>query len=285
MTNLIVALLTLAFALFLLPSLDNLYNNPAYARDDYRGVQRAIAANARPDDAVIFIAPNQWEVYTYYQKDDRNLYPVKYKPATQAEAAQQLEQIAADHDRLFVLYFAERDADPEGWYERWLAENAYKAHEQWAGDIRWAVYSSGKGEWPPAQPIDAQFGDAITLKSAAMQRNTASAGDVLPFELTWQADAPVSRRYKVFIHIGPDGAPPVAQNDSEPATGFLPTHQWAAGQTLTDRRGVWITSGQVGDTLGVFVGMYDSDTGERLPITVNGQPAGDRLKIGEITIK
>jgi uncharacterized membrane protein len=284
-SNLKSALLPLTFALLLLPSLNNLYNNPAYARDDYRGIQRAIAENARPDDAVIFIAPNQWEVYTYYQKDDRNLYPVKYKPATYDEAAQQLGQIAANHDRLFVLYFAERDADPEGWYEGWLAGNAYKAHEQWAGDIRWAVYSSGKAEWPPAQTINAQFSDAITLTQAKMRDDLVSAGDVLPFELTWQASEPIDKRYKVFIHIGLPDAPPLAQNDSEPAAGFMPTSSWVVGQAVTDRRGVWITPMKTGDTLGVFVGMYDPNTGERLPITVNGQPAGDRLQIGTITIK
>jgi hypothetical protein len=284
-SNLKSALLPLTFALLLLPSLNNLYNNPAYARDDYRGIQRAIAENARPDDAVIFIAPNQWEVYTYYQKDDRNLYPVKYKPATYDEAAQQLGQIAANHDRLFVLYFAERDADPEGWYEGWLAGNAYKAHEQWAGDIRWAVYSSGKAEWPPAQTINAQFSDAITLTQAKMRDDLVSAGDVLPFELTWQASEPIDKRYKVFIHIGLPDAPPLAQNDSEPAAGFMPTSSWVVGQAVTDRRGVWITPMKTGDTLGVFVGMYDPNTGERLPITLNGQPAGDRLQIGTITIK
>jgi mannosyltransferase len=285
LANFTSALLTLAFALLLLPSLSNLYNNPAYARDDYRGIQRAIAANARPDDAVIFIAPNQWEVYTYYQKDDRNLYPVKYKPATYDEAAQQLEQIAQNHERLFVLYFAERDADPEGWYESWLAMNAYKASEQWAGDIRWSVYSSGRGDWPPAQTFNAQFGDAITLSQVKMRNEAAKAGDVIPFELTWQANAPIDKRYKVFIHIGQPDAPPIAQNDSEPAAGFNPTNTWKAGENALDKRGVWITSGKTVGTFGVYVGMYDPDTGQRLPISHNGQPAGDRLKIGEITIR
>jgi hypothetical protein len=278
-------LITLAFALTLLPSLNNLYSNPAYARDDYRGIQRAIAQNARPDDAVIFIAPNQWEVYTYYQKDDRNLYPVKYKPATYAEAAQQMEQIAAKHERLFVLYFAERDADSEGWYEGWLAGNAYKAHEQWAGDIRWAVYSSGKGEWPPATTINAQFGNAITLAQVKMRNDVASAGDVIPFELTWQTTTPIDQRYKVFIHIGLPDAPPIAQNDSEPAAGYSPTNAWVAEQLIADKRGVWMPANLPAGKQDVYVGMYDMETGQRLPITINGRPAGDRLKIGEITIK
>jgi hypothetical protein len=30
--------------------------------------------------------------------------------------------------------------------------------------------------------------------------------------------------------------------------------------------------------------MYDANSGERLPVLKDGQPAGDRLKIGEITI-
>jgi hypothetical protein len=278
------AAIAIALAATFIPSLNNLYNNPAYARDDYRGIYQLINATARDDDAVLFLAPNQWEVYTYYQKNDRNLFPLTYRPASYDDVAWQLSEIAASHPRIFALFFAERDADPEGWYELWMSGNLNKAHEEWIGNIRMAVYDSGtdRDAWQ-ASP-GAMFGDAIELVEARGRFGPARAGDVIPIELTWRTNAPLDKRYKVFVHIGPEDGPPIAQNDSEPAAGYRPTDGWPANENITDRRGVWIRPGLPGGMHGVYVGLYDAETGERLPILKEGQPMGNRLKIGEITI-
>ncbi len=281
----LVAVITLALTVTFLPSLTNLYDNKAYARDDYRGIYQRIRADARADDAVIFIAPNQWEVYTYYQKNDHNLFPVAYRPAQYDAVSKQLEAITRTYTRLFVLYFAERDADPEGWYEQWLGTNAFKTREEWIGNIRLAVYGAVRGEWGTSNRPNARFGESIVLQEARTQLSEVRAGDIIPIELRWMNTAPLSERYKIFVHIGPDDGPPIAQNDSEPASGYAPTTAWIPGETVVDRRAVWINAGKTGAVYGVFVGLYDLNTGQRLPITVNGQPVGDRLKIGEITIR
>jgi mannosyltransferase len=266
------------------PSLNNLYHNQAYARDDYRGIQRLIAADRRPDDAVLFLAPNQWEVFTYYQRDDRNLYPLTYRPASYQSVAQQMQVIAAAHSRLFALYFGERDADPEGWYEAWMSGHLYKAHERWVGNIRFAVYDSGRDEatWSVIQ--GATFGSAITLREARGRFGQLRQGDVLPVALLWEATAPPEGRYKVFIHIGPADGPPVAQHDSEPVAGYRPTDSWRVGERIYDRRGVWIAPGTPAGAYSVFVGLYDVHTGARLVATRDGQSLGDRLQIGELSV-
>ncbi|MCS6846239.1 MAG: glycosyltransferase family 39 protein [Anaerolineae bacterium] len=284
-SNLLSTAITLTLAATLIPSLRNLYDDPAYARDDYRGIQRMIAADARSDDAVLFLAPNQWEVFTYYQRDDRNLFPLTYRPASYEAVAAEMQAIASAHRRIFALYFAERDADPEGWYELWMSGNLYKVHERWVGNIRLAIYDSGtdRDAWPVA--AGATFGDAIALVEARGRLGKARRGDTVPVELTWQATAKLDRRYKVFIHIGlPDGAP-VAQHDSEPVAGYRPTDGWAPGERIVDRRGAWIGPDVSPGVYGVFVGLYEPDTGARLPVTQNGAYLGDRLKIGEITIR
>jgi len=267
------------------PSLDNLYHNPAYARDDYRGLHRLISADEQPDDAVLFLAPNQWEVFTYYQRNDRQLFPLTYRPASYEAVARQMQAIAATHRRLFALYFAERDADPEGWYEFWMSGNLYKAHERWVGNIRLAVYDSGSGRdaWPTTE--SALFGDAIALIEARGRWGEIRPGDVVPVELTWQALRQPAQRYKVFVHIGSDDGPPIAQHDSEPVAGHRPTDGWLPDERISDRRGAWIGPDVPGGHYGVFIGLYDPTTGARLPIMRQGRPLGDRLKIGTVTIR
>jgi mannosyltransferase len=267
------------------PSLNNLYHNPTYARDDYRGIQRLIAADRRPDDAVLFLAPNQWEVFTYYQRDDRNLYPLTYRPASYQVVDRQMRAIAATHSRLFALYFGERDADPEGWYETWMSEQLYKAHERWVGNVRLAVYDSGRDSaaWTAIQ--GATFGPAIVLRQVRGRFGLLRQGDVLPVELIWEATAPPMARYKVFIHIGPADGPPIAQHDSEPVAGYRPTDGWTTGERIHDRRGAWIAPGTPAGDYGVFVGLYDPHTGARLMASRDGQTLGDRLLIGTVRVR
>jgi 4-amino-4-deoxy-L-arabinose transferase-like glycosyltransferase len=277
-----VAVATLGW--FTLPSLANLYDNPAYARDNYRGIYHLINQNPRADAAIVFIAPNQWEVYTYYQGNNRNLFPVPYKPQSYEVVAQQLERITKAHPRIFVLYYAERDADPEGWYEQWLGTNTFKASDTWIGNIRLVPYAAPSA-WANELKSGAKFGDAIVLDEAKIGATTAMTNDVIPFELTWRTVANLSTRYKIFVHIGKENLAPIAQNDGEPVAGYRPTISWNPQEIIVDRRAVWITPEVTGDTYGVYVGIYDPTTGQRLPVSRNGQPQGDRLKIGEITIR
>jgi 4-amino-4-deoxy-L-arabinose transferase-like glycosyltransferase len=269
------ALILVATCVPVLYSLNNLYHNVAYARDDYRGIYRLISANAQPDDAVLFVAPNQWEVFTYYKRDDKNLFPLKYRPVFEGEVAQQLEKIVFGRARIFVLYFAEREADPNGWYERWLALNVAKVHEEWIGNIRLAVYSArSEGLGVRSEELrDRSHNLEASLKSAIVVQSLIADYQLLPIELVWRAEKKIDKRYKVFVHVGKDDAPPIAQFDGEPVGGFRPTDSWNVGEEILDRRGVWLKPGTPRGKFGVFVGLYDGATGERF---------GQRIKIGEV---
>lgn len=256
-----------AIVVLLAPSLHNLYDDPAYARDDYRRIHAMIRDAG--ESAVVFVAPNQWEIYTYYKGDDRDSFPLQYLPAYESLAAQQLEPIAFGRARLFALYYAERDADPNGWYERWLGTHIAKIHEEWIGNIRVALYSGANDYRVVAENV--RFGDALTLVRA--EADLTRADGVVPVRLTWRADRKLDRRYKVFVHIGAADAPPVAQSDSEPMSGYAPTDTWQPGVEVIDERGAWLQPGAPAGAWSVFVGVYDAATGERL---------GERTKLGDL---
>jgi mannosyltransferase len=256
-----------AVAITVLPALHNQVTNPAYARDDYRGIYQRIQ-QANPDSAVIFNAPNQWEVYTYYQHSERGLHPLAYRPGSAGEAAQQLERIVFGQRDVFVLYYAEREADPAGWYEAWLATNAFKVNEAWVGNIRLARYVGSATLQPVAR--DVVFGDALIAER--VDADLTRGDGVVPIAITWRARQTPGTRYKIFVHVGTADAPPIAQSDSEPAT---PTIDWQPAQPQRDLRGVWVKPGAPPGQWGVFIGIYDAATGQRI---------GERVKIGEINI-
>lgn len=263
----------------LVGSLNNLYTNPVYARDDYRGIARAVLADLRPGDRVWFSGPNQWEVYTYYDPDPARVFPVPYRPSSDAAADAALTPAAAGASRIYALFYGEREADPESRYERWLAERAYKAREEWVGNIRLASYAINRN-LAPAGPGAAWQG-GISLASARIDLADVRAGDIIPLALTWTTSSTLAANLSVFVHLGLADGPPVAQNDGAPGAGFRPTTSWRPNESIIDQRGVLITPATPPGRYTLFVGLYDPATGQRLKLTTGA----DRLALGDIVVR
>jgi len=275
----------LLFIFLFAPSLNNLYFNPAYARDNYRGIAQMLARDKRDDDAVLFLAPNQWEVFTYYWSDVEKAIPLTYRPSSDAEVDAQMHRLVQGRARLFVLYYAEREADPNGWYERWLAANAFKADQQWIGNIRLAVYHAPQELGEPQQ-LNARFGDQITLELAQLPppvraKQAAHVGDVLPFRFVWRTQQPLTQNYKIFIHIGPVDGAAAAQTDSEPVAGDRPTTSWQPNEPIIDAHAIWLKPDTLPGIYPIWIGLYDPQTGQRLKLA----DGSDRLQLGVIEIE
>ncbi len=260
-------------------SLNNLYTNPAYARDDYRGIARAVLADLRPGDRVWFSGPNQWEVYTYYDPAPARAFPVPYRPASDAAADAALTPAAAGASRIYALFYGEREADPESRYERWLAGHAFKAREEWVGNIRLATYAINRNPAPSGP--GAAWKTGISLASARVDLADVRAGDIIPLALTWTASSAPPANLSVFVHLGPADGPPIAQNDGAPGAGFRPTAGWRPGEAISDQRGVAITPAAPPGRYTLFVGLYDPATGQRIKLT----SGADRLALGEIVVR
>ena len=280
--NVLAGLLLLALFWAQLTSLQHLYADPAYARDDYRGLAARIAAEARPGDAILLNAPNQWEVFTYYYRGALPVYPAPYRPDP-AKAAQWVDEIAAKHSRLFVLYWGDAESDPERLIELYLARNAYKAGDTWISTVRMALY--GKGPLPdtPAESLNARLGDSIALEGYALPETIFASGDVVPLTLFWRAETTPTERYKAFVHLVNAEGTLVAQTDTEPGGGFALTSLWTPGAGLIDRYGVLVPPESAPGAYRLLVGMYGF-SGERLLVTLDGQPAGDTLTLTTLTV-
>ena len=267
----------------LAPSLRNLYFNPAYARDDYRGIAADIAALGRPGDGVILNAPNQWEVFTYYYQGDLPLYPAPYHP-TPEQVVDWLSPILSSHRRLFVLYWGDWEVDPDRRMENLLADGAYLAWGRWYGRVRVTLYGLGLLPEEPQVAVRARFGQEVLLRGYAVGEGPFVPGDVVPVTLFWEADAPPGR-YKVFLHLMDSAGNLVAQNDAEPRGNLSPTFIWSVGERVTDRHGVYLPPHLPPGTYRLRVGMYRMDTGERLPLLLDGVEAGDALELGEEVVR
>jgi len=275
-------LLLAILTILLLPSLHNLYFNPAYARDDYRQIAADVAAVARPGDGVILNAPNQWEVFTYYHPD-QDVYPAPYRPDP-AEVEAFLQPLIEPYRRLFVLYWGDVESDPQRLIETWLAAHAYKAADRWYGRVRLATYGVAPRPEEPAAPLDARFGKHIRLRGYALVGDSFAPGDILPATLFWETQAPIPEPYKVTIQLLDGAGQLVAQRDTEPGDGLTPTSIWEPGHVLVDRYGVPLPADLAPGRYTLVVGLYHVATGERLPVTLSGESVGDHLALDHVEV-
>ncbi len=272
--------------LFLLPtalSLNNLYFNPDFARADYRGMAAALDSIAKPGDAILLNAPNQWEVFTYYHRDTSNVFPVaRTRPLDVPAQTAELEQIAATHDRLFVLYWGDAQSDPDRVIETWLNAHTFKAYDQWHGDVRLAAYAVPRAAAQSQHTVNVTFGDQITLVGYALNQSAFAPGDILQLTLFWRAEQPIATRYKVFVHLVGDPAQrPPAQHDGEPGGGLALTTAWQPGLMVPDNHGVYLPLDLPSGDYALVVGLYRLDDGARLT-TDNG---ADNLTLTAVTIR
>ncbi len=106
----------------------------------------------------------------------------------------------------------------------------------------------------PKNPLDVSFKDSIRLLGWDQD-----AGGIV---LYWQAGQAVKKDYTVFVHYLDQQSKVIAQDDSRPAEGKLPTSVWGPGETVRDRHRIASPPG----TYVLEIGLYDSATNERLPL-------------------
>ncbi len=229
-------------------------------------------------------------MFTYYYRSGVPVYPLpRSRPPVESEVVSELASIAARHERLYAVLWAVEESDPERIVERWLASNAYKATETWYGDVRLAVYGmpvTGQSGAITRELASAHFAEEIALRAYTIEPEEAQPGDLIRVELSWEALEQPSGRYKVFVHlVGPDGQI-AAQVDREPGGGMSLTSTWTPARgVFTDRYGLLVPLEAPDGPYQLLMGLYDLSGAPRLPLTVDGQPAGDVLTLGALRVE
>ncbi|MCL4303264.1 MAG: hypothetical protein KJ077_46690 [Anaerolineae bacterium] len=122
----------------------------------------------------------------------------------------------------------------------------------------------------PSEPL-AHFGPHITLWQALYPSDGKQT-----LMLFWQTAQPLERNNTIFIHLLDSSGSLLAQADGVPYAGLYPLSNWQPGQIITDARPLTSLLPNPADLASIAVGVYNSDTGERLPAAdAAGQPLPD----------
>jgi len=262
--TLFTALLLLTIPSFL--SLRATYFDPAFQRDNYRGIAATINAIGAANDTVLVVAPGQAEVLGYYYQPDaahaRVLPLPRQRPLDTAATIAALESIAGQSRRIFGVFWATEEADPDGVIERWLNEHTFKASDVWFGNVRLVQYATA-AQARQSFPIDAQFGESIRLTGYQLPTGPVVPGDILQLGLQWRTSQSLTTTYTVFAQVLDGANHLVGQRDAPP---LVPTTTWTVGSTVDDRHGLMIQPGTPPGEYRLIVGLYNSATGQRLSL-------------------
>ena len=142
------------------------------------------------------------------------------------------------------------------------------------GPCKWCVFRraiSGS----PAYPVDFVLGGAIRLAGYDIATHDFRRGAQLTLTLYWESLKPVDTDYTVFTQLlGPDSQLH-GQVDRQPVDGRWPTSRWLPGQRFTDKFTIPVDEGAPPGQYGMLVGLYDLTTGQRMAVTLDGQPVPD----------
>lgn len=148
----------------------------------------------------------------------------------------------------------------------------------------WCYQGSLAEEAPQiAQPLDAQVGQGIVLLGYSLAETKTQSAYQLDLDLYWQATTSIVGDYKVFVHWSDEKDTILTQRDGRPGHDLRPTWLWRPGETIVDHYTLALPlSAQPPAQTILYVGMYDAQKGDRLPIA--GGDAASRLELKRIAL-
>ncbi len=261
------------------------YMRGGYNPEDYRGMGEWLSDGNREGDGMVIVPPEQVEVLARYLWGDMGIYPLPREGASVEEMEEELVEIVSGQGRIFGIFWDEGGVEGVHLVEGWLSEHGYRAWERWYGAVRLVIYSTSPEEVGVYRPLGVRLGDKITLDGYRLMDRDAGAGDIVRLTLHWRAEGEIGEDYKVFVHLLDEEGGLVAQRDSEPVGGMRPTSGWGEGEEVMDNYGVVIPQGVPAGEYEIVVGMYDPESGERLPIMDEGGVViGDKVSLGMVEV-
>jgi Dolichyl-phosphate-mannose-protein mannosyltransferase len=146
------------------------------------------------------------------------------------------------------------------------------------------IYSSSK---QISFPSGALFGETIRLVGFDLA-GTPKAGEKLNLTLYWRGEKPISEDYTIFVHLLDKDNNKVAQRDTQPRYGALPTTKWETGALFDDNQSLDLPADLPPGNYTLVIGIYRPSDFFRLPISE--QPPeqtlidGNALVLGQIEV-
>lgn len=194
--------------------------------------------------------------------------------------------------RVYYINHLMRGFGQEEWGESWLADQKREPllTVEFDGVTYVWVYGDKPEDPVPGKPktvVNYLLGESIVLEGFRLSGEVITPGDTITVVLYWKLQEEIAGDYTVFVHLLSEDGELVAQQDNIPINGIRPTDTWLVGEELEDVFNIVAPDDLAPGQYELSVGMYDSETIERLPIidTKGNRLEGDRIVIGHVIVE
>jgi len=149
---------------------------------------------------------------------------------------------------------------------------------------QWCVFRRLNAS-PAIKRVEYLLDDSIYLFGYELDTNNLKSERQITVSLYWASRQPVSANYTVFTQLLGSDSQLYGQMDRQPLSGHWPTSYWTPGQKYVDKFVIEINQNTPPGAYTLLVGMYDLNTGKRLPVTAQGdQIANDAIPLVFLTM-
>jgi hypothetical protein len=257
----------------------------------YRGAIDDICKRVEDGDVIVTIAPYAYQIPMNWLGSECKPVPPVLGYATdslqQPEAQSVMNRTLNQYNRIWFVTGGLPPNDPENLLERWLADTAFKASDDWHDDFRLLVYATplaleGTERKEMNVPLVGTQTSRVTITGTRMP-DTAAVGSVVPVEVNYRLDGTNEANLRWFVQILTMEGFPVALLDTAPDDGYTLFSSLPPQEELTVRAGLLLPTEMPVGEYQVIAGLYnpDSPDAERLRAT-NGD---DHIQLGTVFVE
>ena len=137
---------------------------------------------------------------------------------------------------------------------------------------------------PVDNPLEAYLGEGVKFLGYDLDTRSMRPGETIYLTLYWQALAEMEESYTVFTHLLDEGDRIWGQKDGLPGGGAFPTTGWLPGEIIADDYAIPVDPQAPEGEYILEVGMYQADTGRRLPVRYASGAQEDRIILATVQI-
>ena len=262
-------------------SLNNYYfdsDNPK--APDWRGLVRYLEANASIEDIVLQAAAD--EAFTFYFNDLTDFQRIPANPRqSRSEIINTLEAAQENYHSIWLVAHTPDDWPNANIAPEWLSRNMQQVRDTQVKTLRIEQYMPWEIK-QAANDVLATFEDVAKIVAVDVSKTPEPAAEMVVW-VYWQPVHQTTRPLKAFVHlVGPvnpqSGTPLWSQDDHYPLFRGVDTTQWSSNQLYRDVFTVPIAD-LPANTYEIHIGLYDPETGERVPTGT-----GDTYRADTITL-
>jgi 4-amino-4-deoxy-L-arabinose transferase-like glycosyltransferase len=136
---------------------------------------------------------------------------------------------------------------------------------------------------PPIQyQLSANLGGQVEMLGYDLDSDRLQAGETVHLTLYWRALDEMEVSYTVFVHLINKENQIWGQRDSVPGNGTLPTTGWVKREVIADEYEFTVRPDTPPGEYLIEVGLYDAQTGQRLPVLSKACPEPSRRIEGPV---